>query len=58
MIRRFLKNENGATVVEYGLIVACLALTVIVGFGSFTDALTYLFSNSNSRLVEALHSNQ
>ena len=44
--------------VEYGLIVACLALTVIVGFGSFTDALTYLFSNSNSRLVEALHSNQ
>jgi pilus assembly protein Flp/PilA len=58
VIRRFLKNENGATVVEYGLIVACLALTVIVGFGSFTDALTYLFSNNNSRLIQALSTNR
>ena len=44
--------------VEYGLIVACLALAVIVGFGNFTDAMTYLFSNSNSRLVRAISANQ
>ena len=58
MIRRFFRDERGATVVEYGLIVACLALAVIVGFGNFTDAMTYLFSNSNSRLVRAISANQ
>ncbi len=31
MIGRFLKDESGATVVEYGLIAALIAVTVIGG---------------------------
>lgn len=44
--------------VEYGLIVACLALAVLVGFGNATNALTYLWGNNNSRLIQALSANR
>jgi pilus assembly protein Flp/PilA len=33
MIRNFLANEDGATAVEYGLMVALIAAVVIVGAG-------------------------
>ncbi|WP_312797600.1 Flp family type IVb pilin [Tianweitania sp.] len=58
MIRRFIRDERGATMVEYGLIVACLALAVLVGFGNATNALTYLWGNNNSRLIQALDADQ
>lgn len=58
MIRRFLKDERGVTMVEYGLIVACLSLAVLIGFGNATDALTYLWGNNNSRLIQALSANR
>jgi pilus assembly protein Flp/PilA len=56
MIRQFLKDERGATMVEYGLIIACMSLAIIVGFGSFTNALSTLFS-SDGPIIEALSAN-
>jgi pilus assembly protein Flp/PilA len=53
-IRRFLKDQRGATAIEYGLIVAVLSLTIVAGVGKAGDALEFLFSDNNSRLVQAL----
>ena len=33
-IRKFLKDETGATAIEYGLIAALIALAIVVGAGS------------------------
>ncbi|MEP9373054.1 Flp family type IVb pilin [Mesorhizobium sp. KR1-2] len=53
LIQLFLHDERGATAVEYGLIAAVLSLTIVAGVGKAADALEFLFSNSNSRLVQA-----
>lgn len=53
LIQLFLHDERGATAVEYGLIAAVLSLTIVAGVGKASDALEFLFSNSNSRLVQA-----
>ena len=37
LISRFLKNESGATAIEYGLIAALIA---VAGIGAFTTAGT------------------
>jgi pilus assembly protein Flp/PilA len=53
LLQRFLEDETGATAVEYGLIVAVLSLTIVAGAGQAFDALRWLFSDSNSKLVDA-----
>ncbi|MBZ9726635.1 Flp family type IVb pilin [Mesorhizobium sp. CO1-1-7] len=53
VLLRFLKDENGATVVEYGLIIAVLSLTIIGGIGQVFNSLTWLFSDNSSRLANA-----
>lgn len=54
MIRRFLADKSGVSMVEYGLIIAVLSLAMLAGFSNASDALAYLWSNNNSRLVQAL----
>jgi|ThiBiot_300_plan_2_1041538.scaffolds.fasta_scaffold04820_7 pilus assembly protein Flp/PilA len=51
MLRRFIEDESGATVVEYGLIIAVLSLVIIAGVGTAANALQDLFSGENSRLA-------
>lgn len=53
MIRRFLNDESGATVVEYALIVVVLSLVIVAGVGRAADGLVFLFSDNTSRLVNA-----
>ncbi|MBZ9755850.1 Flp family type IVb pilin [Mesorhizobium sp. ESP6-5] len=53
VLLRFLEDENGATVVEYGLIIAVLSLTIIGGIGQVFNSLTWLFSDNSSRLANA-----
>lgn len=53
IIRRFLLDERGATVVEYGLIVAVLSLTIVAGFGNFTEAFTEMFTGASTLLEES-----
>jgi len=53
MFRRFIEDECGATAIEYGLIGTLISLAIIVGFGTFTNAVSFMFSDNNSRLVEA-----
>lgn len=53
LLQQFLKDETGATAVEYGLIVAVLSLTVVAGIGRAAGAIQWLFSDTNSELVKA-----
>lgn len=53
LIRRFLRDETGATAIEYGLIVAVLSLVIVSGVGRAADAIAFLFSDTESKLVDA-----
>jgi pilus assembly protein Flp/PilA len=53
LLQRFWEDKSGATVVEYGLIVAVLSLTIVAGVGKAADAITWLFSDNSSKLVNA-----
>jgi pilus assembly protein Flp/PilA len=53
LLQRFLKDENGATVIEYGLIVVVLSLAIIASIGQAFNSLTWLFSDNSSRLANS-----
>jgi pilus assembly protein Flp/PilA len=55
MFRRFLKNDTGATAIEYGLIVAVLSLAIVAGVGTLANSLAYLWGDNNSRLQQGLN---
>ncbi len=44
LIARFVKDESGATAIEYGLIAALIALAIMVGAGSLGNALSSKFN--------------
>ena len=44
LIRKFYKDESGATLVEYGLLVALIAAAVAVTVYALGDQLNTLFS--------------
>lgn len=53
-LKRFVKDETGATAIEYGLIVVVLSLTVVGGIGKAADAIGYMWGDNNSRLQQAI----
>ncbi|PZO76636.1 MAG: Flp family type IVb pilin [Mesorhizobium amorphae] len=53
LIKRFLRDESGATVVEYGLILAVLSLVIVAGIGKVADSIEFLFADNNSQLQQA-----
>ena len=57
LFARFVKNESGATAIEYGLIAALIALAIMAGAGSLGDQLGEQFNFlagelTNSRTTE------
>ena len=54
MIRRFLKDEGGATAIEYGLIIALISLTIVAGVGALADQLEFLWGDNNSEVNKVL----
>ena len=46
-----IKDESGATAVEYALIAAGIALAIIVGVGLIGDELAVLFNSISSEIV-------
>lgn len=56
VLLHFLRDEKGATVVEYALIVAVLSLTIIGGISQVFNSITWLFSDNGSRLANAFAS--
>ncbi len=50
LFARFLKDESGATAIEYGLIAALIALGIIVGAGTLGNALNEKFGDVAAEL--------
>lgn len=50
LIARFVKDESGATAIEYGLIAALIALAIMVGAGSLGNALNAKFAAVASKV--------
>ncbi len=44
-VKRFLRDEEGVTAIEYGLIAALIAVVLIVGATAAGTALNTLFNN-------------
>lgn len=51
MTRRFLRDEEGVTAIEYGLIAALIAVVIIVGAGLVGTNLNTLFTNISGCLA-------
>ena len=50
LIARFVKDESGATAIEYGLIAALIALAIIVGAGALGNAINAKFTSIGTTL--------
>jgi pilus assembly protein Flp/PilA len=53
MLKRFLKNEDGATAIEYGLIAALIGVAIITAVGLVGDGLNTTFGNISDGLASA-----
>jgi pilus assembly protein Flp/PilA len=49
--RRFMRDEEGVTAIEYGLIAALIAVAIIVGAGLVGTNLNQLFTDISGKLV-------
>ena len=52
-IARFLKNESGATAIEYGLIVALIAVVIIGAVTAIGTTLNGTFTTIDTKLSES-----
>lgn len=49
-LARFIKDESGATAIEYGLIAAIVGVGIIVALGTLEDGLSALFEAIGAKL--------
>lgn len=50
-LTRFLRDERGATAIEYGLIAALISVAIIAALMSLEDALTNTFNSITDALT-------
>mgnify|MGYP003384305476 FL=1 len=50
MFARFMKDESGATAIEYGLIAALVGVSIIVGLEQLRDALNGILAQVSAEL--------
>lgn len=50
LVTRFLKDESGATAIEYGLIAAGIAVAIITAVNSLGTTLNGVFGDVNTKL--------
>ncbi len=53
ILSKIMKNEDGATAIEYGLIAALIAIAAIVAMGSLGENLSNTFNEVNNELETA-----
>jgi len=51
VFQRFLKDESGATAIEYGLIAAGISVAIITMVNTLGGTLTGVFTNINTKLT-------
>jgi len=52
LVSRFLKDESGATAIEYGLIAALIAVVIIAAVTTLGDNLSTTFENVAGELPD------
>jgi len=52
-VMKFLRDEEGATAIEYGLIAGLLAIAIVVVVGTVGDKLFDIFTNVDTSLDDA-----
>lgn len=52
-IRRFVEDEDGATMIEYGLIVALVSVALFAVAGSLGDSVNQFFSSAATKVDNA-----
>jgi pilus assembly protein Flp/PilA len=50
LLQSFLRDRRGATVVEYGLLVSILAVTLAAALGNYYDLMNNMFGNISLKL--------
>ena len=50
-VTRFLKNESGATAIEYGLIAALVAVVIITGISSIGTGVNGVMTNLSGNVT-------
>jgi pilus assembly protein Flp/PilA len=50
ILARFMKDESGATAIEYGLIAALISVALITGAGALGNALNKQFNALSTKL--------
>jgi pilus assembly protein Flp/PilA len=53
LFNRFIKDESGATAIEYGLIAALIAVAIITVVGQVGTELTRTFTRIDTELTNA-----
>ena len=56
MIERFLKEDDGATGIEYGLLAALIAAVVVGGQSALSATLQSMYTNSMGLITAAVGS--
>ena len=51
MLRKLIRNEEGATAIEYGLIAALIAVAAIAAMQGIGTKLNSTFNNVSSQLI-------
>jgi pilus assembly protein Flp/PilA len=51
LVARFLKNESGATAIEYGLIAALISVAIIGGATAVGGGVNNTFTNVSGKLL-------
>ncbi len=50
LLKRFARDQSGATAIEYGLIAALIGMGIIASLSSIRDAYTALYGKINNGL--------
>ena len=50
-IRKFIRDEDGQDVVEYGLLIATIAIVVLIGVGIFGSNINHWFTTLAGRIT-------
>lgn len=51
-MQAFIKNENGATAIEYGLIVFAMAVALLIGMPFLANGISYKFITVSNSLTQ------
>jgi pilus assembly protein Flp/PilA len=51
LVTRFIHDEDGQDVVEYGLLIATIAIVVLIGVGFFGNQINSWFKNLAAKIT-------